>query len=129
MMRIEFLTQDDPLYVLPFFDEFVRNYAAEFEILQIASSPTMGKRSRTQLLKELTQLYGVVGVARLLFRLGASRLSGILPKGKGLPSYSTLSQLARAYGVPHVQIANPNSPEFVESVRRRAPDLLISVAC
>ena len=128
-MRIEFLTQDDPLYVLPFFDEFVRSYAAEFEILQIATSPTMGKRSRTQLLWELTQLYGVVGVARLLVRLGASRLSGILPKGKGSPSYSTLSQLARAYDVPHVQIGNPNSPEFVESVRRRAPDLLISVAC
>ena len=128
-MRIEFLTQDDPLYVLPFFDEFVRNYGAEFEILQIATSPTMGKRSRAQLFKELTQLYGVVGVARLLVRIGAARLSGVLPKGRGSARYYTLPQLARAYGIPHVQIGNPNTTEFVETVRRRAPDLLISVAC
>jgi len=52
-MRIEFLTQDDPLYILPFFDEFLRNYSSEFEVLQISCCPTMGKRSRLQLLREI----------------------------------------------------------------------------
>jgi methionyl-tRNA formyltransferase len=79
-MRIEFLTQDDPLYVLPFFDEFIRHYAGEFEILQIASSPTMGKRSRKQLLKELRELYGVRGLTKLLARLAASRIFGLFLK-------------------------------------------------
>ena len=43
-MRIEFLTQDDPLYILPFFDEFLRNYSTEFEILQIFLLPDHGKK-------------------------------------------------------------------------------------
>jgi methionyl-tRNA formyltransferase len=128
-MRIEFLTQDDPLYVLPFFDEFVRNYASEFDIVHIAASPTMGKRSRRQMIKELIQLYGVLGMARLVTRLAFAKASGKLSKKAGAARYSTLAQLCRAYGIPHSQIGKPNAPEFVDSMRKRAPDLLISVAC
>jgi len=128
-MRIEFLTQDDPLYVLPFFEEFVRHYAAEFDIVHIASSATMGKRPRGQMIRELTQLYGVTGMARLLTRFAVAKVSGKLPKKAGASHFSTLAQLCRAYSIPHLQIGTPNAPEFVESVRQRAPDLLISVAC
>jgi hypothetical protein len=35
-MRIEFLTQEDSLYILPFFDEFFRHYSGEFEVTQIS---------------------------------------------------------------------------------------------
>jgi len=128
-MRIEFLTQDDPLYVLPFFEEFVRHYSSQFEILQIAASPTMGKRSRIQMLKELSQLYGLLGMARLTTRLVGARVFGKIPKRKGAQHYSTLPQLCRAYGIPFQQIGNPNALEFIESVRRRGPDVLVSVAC
>jgi methionyl-tRNA formyltransferase len=128
-MRIEFLTQDDPLYVLPFFDEFIRNYAREFVILQIASSPTMGRRSRKQLLKELTELYGVGGLTRLLARLVASRIFGLLLKKPDARRFYSIGQLCGAYGISHMQISNPNATEFVESIKRRAPDVLISVAC
>ena len=128
-MKIEFLTQDDPLYVLPFFDEFVRNYASEFEILHIATCPTMGKRSRAQMVKELTQLYGATGMARLVARLGFSRLAGLFPRKSGASNFATLTELCRAYGIAHTQIGNPNAPEFVDLVRRRAPELLVSVAC
>jgi methionyl-tRNA formyltransferase len=128
-MKIEFLTQDDPLYVFPFFDEFVRCYGSEFEILQISTSPTMGNRSRTQMLKELTELYGPVGLSRLVGRVGAAKILGTLPKAKDAGRFHTLSQLCRAYGIPHKSIDSPNAPEFVDSVRRRAPDVVVSVAC
>jgi methionyl-tRNA formyltransferase len=128
-MRIEFLTQNDPLYVLPFFDEFVRHYGSEFQILRIATSPVMGKRSRIQMIKELTQLYGPVGMARLTGRLAEARILGKLPKRAGASRYSTLPQLCHAYEIPHEKIGNPNASEFVEAVRRRGADLLVSVAC
>jgi len=128
-MRIEFLTQDDSLYVLPFFEEFVCHYASEFEILQISASPMMGRRSRRQMFKELTQLYGLTGVARLTGRLAKSRLAGKLSKKAGANHYFTISQLCSAYGIPYVQIGNPNESEFVKSIHTRAPDLMVSVAC
>jgi methionyl-tRNA formyltransferase len=129
MLRIEFLTQDDPLYVLPFFDEFVRHYASEFQIVQISTSPTMGKRSRVRMMKELTQLYGLNGMARLSGRLLRSRLAGALAKKPGAKHYHTLAQLCAAYRIPHMHIQNPNNSEFVDSLRARRPDLLVSVAC
>jgi len=128
-MRIEILTQDDPLYILPFFDEFLRNYGSEFEILQISCSPTMGKRSRVQLLRELTALYGPTGMARLLGEAAAARLLGRLPRTRDARDFHGLEQIARAFGIPFQRIGNPNQAEFVESVRRRAPDAIVSVAC
>jgi methionyl-tRNA formyltransferase len=128
-MRIEFLTQDDPLYVFPFFEEFVCSYASEFEIIQISCSPTMGKRSRMQMLKELTQLYGVWGMGRLLSRLIRSKVLGALPKRMGAGKYASLSQLCQTYRIACARIGNPNGQKFVDEVRRRSPDVLVSVAC
>src|SRR6476660_8503742 len=119
-MKIEFLTQDDPLYVLPFFEEFVCSYSQEFEILQISAAPTMGKRSRAQLMKELWQLYGTRGFLRLVSRVGVSRLLGALPKKRGAGRYYSLAQLSRGYGIPYAKIGSPNAREFVDSVMRHA---------
>jgi methionyl-tRNA formyltransferase len=128
-MKIEFLTQDDPLYVLPFFDEFVRHYASEFEILQISSCRVMGKRSRWQMVKELTQLYRIKGMALLIARVIKSRLAGKLPKKRAARRFHTLRQLCRAHGIAHGNIGDPNQSDFVRSVKTRGADLLISVAC
>jgi len=128
-MRIEFLTQDDPLYILPFFDEFLRNYSSEFEVLQISCCPTMGKRSRLQLLRELAALYGIGGFTRLLSTIAKSRLLGKLPRSRSAGKFYSLEQLARAFDIPLKKIGNPNADEFVESVRQRAADAIVSVAC
>jgi methionyl-tRNA formyltransferase len=128
-MRIEFLTQDDPLYILPFFDEFLRNHAGEFSIQQISCSSTMGKRSRLRLLRELTVLYGPLGILRLLIRTGTARLLEKMPRDRTAKRFYGLEQIARAYAIPYKKIGNPNSREFVESARRRSADVIISVAC
>jgi methionyl-tRNA formyltransferase len=128
-MRIEFLTQDDPLYILPFFEEFLRSYASEFEIAQISCSPTMGKRSRVQMLKELTALYGVAGITRLLTTTACSRLLSKLSRSKDARHFYSLEQIAKAYGIPYRKIGNPNVGEFVESVKQRSCEVLVSVAC
>lgn len=128
-MRIEFLTQDDPLYILPFFDEFLRSYALEFTILQISCSPTMGKRSRVQLLRDLTALYGPVGILRLVGRTAKARILGKLLRSSDSRRFYSLQQIARAHGIPYKRIANPNTPEFVASIRQRSPDVIVSVAC
>jgi methionyl-tRNA formyltransferase len=128
-MKIEFLTQDDPLYVLPFFEEFFRNYASEFEILQASSSRAMGKRPRGQLFRELTSLYGPVGMVRIGAEVVASRLLGALPRGRDAGGFHTLAQLCRAYNLPYKAIASPNAKEFLAEVRERKADVIVSVAC
>jgi methionyl-tRNA formyltransferase len=127
--RIEFLTQDDAIYLLPFFDEFLRHYSKEFEIAQISLCRAMGKRSRIQLASELLALYGIAGLVRLLGQSAKAKILGFFPKPPDSPHYYTLRQLCRAYGVESAFIQNPNSDEFVASVQARNCNLLISVAC
>ena len=128
-MKIEFLTQDDPLYVLPFFEEFFRNHAAEFEILQVSSSRAMGKRSRMQLFRELASLYGPLGMVRIGAEIVGSRVLGLLPRDRDASGFHTLAQLCRTYNVPYKAIASPNAKEFVAEVRERKAEVLVSVAC
>jgi methionyl-tRNA formyltransferase len=89
----------------------------------------MGKRSRLQLLRELTALYGVVGFIRLLSMTAKSRVLGKLRRSRSAGKFYSLEQAARAYDVPYKKIGNPNEAGFVESVRKRAADVIVSVAC
>jgi methionyl-tRNA formyltransferase len=89
----------------------------------------MGARPRKKIVRELAQLYGGTGLTRLLSRLATSQLLGLIPKQTDARRFYSLRQLCRAYSVPYVQIGNPNAAEFVQSLKRRAPDVLISVAC
>lgn len=128
-MRIEFLTQDDPLYVLPFFQEFFQASPAEIEVLRVSSSRAMGKRPRIHLLRELLSLYGVTGSIRIGSRLLRSHLLSPLPRRRGAERYDTLAQLCRSYAIPYAAIATPNGPEFLQGAQERAADAIISVAC
>lgn len=128
-MRLEFLTQDDPIYILPFFEEFFQHYAREFGIERVIVSRLMGKRSRAQLLKELIYLYGTIGFARLGTRLLVYRMLGTLQKKESANRFYSLRQLCGAYGVAFERVNNPNEPDTVEKIVRRRPDVLVSVAC
>jgi methionyl-tRNA formyltransferase len=127
MMRIVFVTQDDPIYILPFFDEFFRENLDDIEVRGIFSCKTMGERGRFRLLRELFFLYGAVGLVRMLSRRLGSRIAERLPaKGR---RFHSLAQICRAFKTRHTVIGNPNHEEFRSEIAALAPDLLISVAC
>src|SRR3954464_14103323 len=128
-MKIEFLTQEDSLYLLPFFEEFLRHYGGEFEITRISCCRAMGKRSRLQLLQELKWLYGVTGLGKLLLQAAKAKVFSLLPKNRSSQSFYSIAQLAHAYGISYEHVDNPNKPEFTDALQQRSTDLLISVAC
>ena len=128
-MKIEFLTDDNPLYVAPFFDEFFRHYGTEFEITHVSSCRPMGGRSRPRLMRQLLHLYGPLGITRLTVRWIAARTLGLVPRSRGAAHYRTLQQLCRAYGVPFQKIGSPNNPALVAATKERGSDLVVSVAC
>ncbi|MGH9775411.1 MAG: formyltransferase family protein [Candidatus Acidiferrales bacterium] len=123
------MTQDDPIYILPFFEEFFRDAGKDFEIVMVSSCQVMGKRSRRKLLGELWQLYGPVGFVRLLSRAATMRATGFFPRTREAAHFGTLKQLCRSYGMPFQRLGNPNSPEYLQELKDRNPDVLVSVAC
>jgi methionyl-tRNA formyltransferase len=128
-MKIEFITQDDSRYILPFFDEFVRCYGGQFEIGMISVCPTMGKRPRWQLARELFWLYGAQGFLQLSAGAVFDRLLGLRELGKDAKRYYTIAQLCRAYKIPFLRVGNPNDSVFCGALQKRRSEVLVSVAC
>ena len=128
-MKIVFLTQDDPLYILPFFEEFFRQDLGEIKVLAIFTCKTMGERGRLKLLRELLHLYGPLGLARLVARMLKSRLLSLLPASKNSKKFHSIRQICKTFGVANFGIGNPNKEQHRTHITALGPDLLVSIAC
>lgn len=128
-MRIIFLTQEDPLYILPFFDEFFRQDLGDIQVAGIFSCKTMGDRGRLKLLRDLRCLYGTWGLTRLICRMIACKAMAVLPTSRTAKRFYSVAQVCRAFGIQHASIANPNREENEAQIAALAPDLLVSIAC
>ena len=116
-LRVLFVTEDDPLYVIRFFEVFLREYPADtMEICGITiDRPWHEPIWKT--LRRLTGLYGIAGVVRLGTRFLRARLSG-----------RSIARLAAERSIPMVPATSVNAPEYVARVRQLAPDVIVSVA-
>ena len=116
-LRVLFVTEDDPLYVIRFFDVFLAEYPhEEFEICGI----TIDRAFHEPLWKTLGRmhgLYGPWGLVRQGFRFIIARLRG-----------RSIAALAGSAGVAILPTRSVNALEYIEEVRAIAPDVIVSVA-
>ena len=116
-LKLLFVTEDDPLYVIRFFDVFFAEYPREeFEICGI----TIDRPFHEPIWKTLSRMknfYGLGGLLRQGLRFMSARLRA-----------RSIEALAVAAGVPLVPTRSVNLPEYVERVRAMAPDIIVSVA-
>lgn len=116
-LRVFFVTEDDPLYVIWFFNIFFAEYPREeFEICGI----TIERAFHEPIWKTLRRMqvfYGLWGAFRQGLRFMNAGLCG-----------RSIEALAASAGVPVVPTQSVNRPEYVERVRAIAPDVIVSVA-
>lgn len=128
-MRVTFVTQDDPIYIMPFFEAFLAQDLGDLKIASIFASRSMGTRSRTKLVRELLQLYGATGFVKLLGLQAWHRFASALSLGRGSGLCHSLSQLAESNRIPYRSIGNPNTAEHFGAIAAEEPEMLVSVAC
>jgi methionyl-tRNA formyltransferase len=116
-LRVLLVTEDDPLYVLRLFEVFFREYPREtLEICAITiDRPFHEPPWKT--FSRMLGFYGVGGVVRLVGRFLRAKLSG-----------RSIKRLALEHGITLLPTRSVNAPEYLEAVRRMAPDLIVSVA-
>jgi methionyl-tRNA formyltransferase len=116
-LRVLFITEDDPLYVIRFFEVFFQERPAEtIEVCGITiDRPFHEPVWKT--LRRMIGLYGLVGVARLSARFLWARLSG-----------RSIARLASEHSVPMYPARSVNDPEYLQRVRQLSPDVIVSVA-
>jgi len=116
-MRVMFITEDDPLYVIEFFDVFAREYPRdEIEIAGITISRAFNE-PRTATARRVLRFYGPLDFGRLSLRVAGAKLRR-----------RSIERLARAHGFPLVPTDSVNDPGYVARVRAAEPDVIVSVA-
>ena len=116
-LRVFFVTEEDPLYVIRFFNVFFAEYPAEeFEISGITIDRPFHEPI-WETMRRVRVLFGFWGLLRQGLRFMAARLRG-----------RSIELLAVSAGVAVVKTGSINRPEYVEKVRAIAPDVIVSVA-
>jgi methionyl-tRNA formyltransferase len=116
-LRIHFVTEDDPLYVIEFFETFFNDYArGALEIIGISIQEPFNE-SRIATAKRVFSLYGPLGFARLLGRIAVRKMRK-----------RSIAALARREGVSLVPTNSVNDPTFVRRMKLSQPDVIVSVS-
>jgi methionyl-tRNA formyltransferase len=116
-LRVLFVTEDDPLYVIQFFDVFLTEYPRdEIEIVGI----TVADAFHEPIWKtawRMFRFYGPVDFVRLAGRFTGAKLRG-----------RSIAALARKTGIPLLPTSSVNDTAYLERVSALQPDVIVSVA-
>jgi len=116
-LRVLFVTEEDPLYVVRFFDVFLAEYPREeLEISGITIGRAFHEPMR-KTLRRMWRFYGVRDFFRQATRYIRARLRG-----------HSIRALAISVGVPLLPTRSVNHREYIECVQAIAPDVIVSVA-
>jgi len=116
-LKVLFITQEDPLYVAEFWEEFSK-YIGELKdkgisFSGIVSLETLGKKSKVDLFKQVYGFYGPIGTLKLGLKYLKKR-------------YRTIEYYANKMGFNFLKISKLNSKDFIEYVSKQ--DIVFSVA-
>ena len=116
-LRVFVITEDDPLYVIRFFDVFLAECPRDrIELAGITVSRAFHE-PLWKTARRIRRFYGSVDFLRLLLRWAAAKLKG-----------RRIGTLARAAAVPVFEAGSVNSEEFLGHLRALQVDVVVSVA-
>lgn len=121
--------QNEPFYLPVVLDKYLREFADSTAGVNI-QSVAQGKRTVFQTALDLYKLYGLMyfqwKLRRYLWRKMQGRLvNGLLGSTKRC---YTVAAVARKYGVPVTEAIDVNSEEFLEHLREKGVEFIVSIS-
>jgi methionyl-tRNA formyltransferase len=116
-LRVLFITEDDPLYVIQLFEVFFREYSPETLDICGVTIDRPFHEPPWKTLRRMQGLYGTVGVMRIGSRFLRAKMSR-----------RSIASLAAGRSIPMFPATSVNAPEYLETVRGLSPDVIVSVA-
>ena len=116
-LRVLFVTEDDPLYVIRFFDSFLVEYPREEFAIVGMTIVAPFRESLAATARRMLSFYGVVGATRLAAKFARAKLRR-----------QSIATLARRAGIPLVPASSVNDARYLARLRELDPDVIVSVA-
>ena len=126
-MKILFVTQEDPFYIKNFFAKFLEQYPHLGEIDGVVLCRTMGE-GPVMLARRIWNFFGPVGFVRMGLRYVTNKVCGRVFGALRIKKFFDLRQALHFYGVETTGCDDVNDASFVEGIKARNVDLIISVA-
>jgi methionyl-tRNA formyltransferase len=116
-LRVLIVTEDDPLYVIRFFEAFFEQYPRdELEIVGITVARAFHE-SMWKTARRMWRFYGPIDFFRLCARFAMVKLRG-----------DSIEKLAAREKIAILPTASVNDRAYVERVKSLRPDVIVSVA-
>jgi methionyl-tRNA formyltransferase len=116
-LRVVIITEDDPLYVIRFFEVFFAQLPRhEFEIAAITISRAFHE-SLFKTARRMLRFYGLRDFLRLCWRYGWAKIKR-----------NSIASLAKHYQVPLLVASSVNDAAYLQRLRELKPDVVVSVA-
>jgi methionyl-tRNA formyltransferase len=116
-LRVFFVTEDDPIYVVEFFETFFSDYSADdLDVVGITVCAAFNE-SLAATARRIFRFYGWPDFGRLLVRYVRSRTNR-----------RSISNAAASAGVPRVSTSSVNDAGFVRLLAELNLDVVVSVA-
>jgi methionyl-tRNA formyltransferase len=122
-MRIYVLTQEDPFYIPRLLDYLLE---ARRDVIGVGVVP--GELQPGRFWRYL-RLMGPRDFILQFANAGTRRALGLVGRALPLGRSFSVSDAARRHGVPLEHVARVNAPDFIQSLRARSVELIVSVAC
>jgi methionyl-tRNA formyltransferase len=116
-LRVFFVTEEDPLYVIQFFNVFFAEYPHEEIDVSGITIDRPFHEPIWETMRRVRVLFGFWGLLRQGLRFTGARLRG-----------RSIQSLAASAGVPIVATRSIHQPDYLAQIRTIAPDVIVSVA-
>jgi len=116
-LKLVFVTEDDPLYVIKFFEVFFDEYPNDqIEIIGVSVQEAFHE-PKWKTAKRIFNFYGPIDFFRLLARYFRVKIRG-----------DSIVKLAKENHLPIVECGSVNDPQYIERLSDLEPDIVASVA-
>ena len=116
-LKLVFVTEDDPLYVIRFFEVFFDEYPQDqIEIIGVSVQEAFHE-PKWKTAKRIFNFYGPIDFFKLLARYFKVKLRG-----------DSIAKLALAKGLPIIECGSVNDSDYIARLEALEPDIVASVA-
>ena len=115
-LRVLVITEDDPLYVIRFFEEFLPALPDRIQVIGMTISEAFHEPI-TKTASRMLRFYGLVDFTRLCSRYAMAKLRR-----------RSIAKLASGTGIELFRTPSVNDPAYLDQVRELEPDVIMSVA-